>query len=83
MSYEYYSEDAVYDDDASYFEMKKKEIEKPWCKIDDFGNLEFVDWVMVGQLADKFNRTASSDQTQQMIMAKLMFLVRKEFDKAI
>jgi hypothetical protein len=65
------------DDDVSFLEVPKTE-EKIWCKIDESGALEFVDWDIVKGMADKFDSTPPENRTEQMLIAKLMFLVRQE-----
>lgn len=68
-------------EDISYLDVPKKEEEKVWCKIGEAGNLEFVDWDMVKGLANKFDTTAPQNRTEQMLIAKLMWLVREETQK--
>jgi len=65
------------DDDVSYLEVPKDD-SKVWCKIGEKGELEFVDWDIVKDMADKFDSTPPENRTEQMLIAKLMFLVRQE-----
>ncbi len=69
------------DDDVSYLDVPKKEVEKVWCKIGEAGNLEFVDWKMVNDIANTFDTTKPENRTEQMLIAKLMWLVREETRK--
>lgn len=69
------------EDDVSYLDVPKKEVEKVWCKIGEAGNLEFVDWDMVHDIANKFDITKPENRTEQMLIAKLMWLVREETRK--
>jgi hypothetical protein len=66
------------EDDVSYLDVPSKETEKVWCKIGEAGNLEFVDWDTVRDIAGKFDTSKPEDRTEQMLIAKLMFLVRQE-----
>tara|TARA_R110000868_G_scaffold302142_2_gene562626 strand:+ start:300 stop:521 length:222 start_codon:yes stop_codon:yes gene_type:complete len=69
------------DDDESYFDIPTETVEKTWCKIDERGELSYVDWEMVAKLAKGFNETEPSLRTPQHLQGKLMYLVRKKFDK--
>lgn len=66
------------DDDASYLEIPRKEEQKVWCKIGDAGNLEYVNWDIVKNMAGKFDTSKPEDRSEQMLIAKLMLLVRQE-----
>lgn len=66
------------EDDVSYLDVPSKEAEKVWCKIGEAGNLEFVDWDTVRDIAGQFDTSRPEDRTEQMLIAKLMFLVRQE-----
>ena len=55
--------------------------EKVWCKIGEKGDLEYVDWDMVDGLARQFDATPPDRRTEQMLIAKLMVLVRNETRK--
>lgn len=69
------------EEDVSYLDVPKKEVEKVWCKIGEEGNLEFVDWKMVQDIANAFDITKPENRTEQMLIAKLMWLVREETRK--
>jgi hypothetical protein len=69
------------EEDVSYLDIPKKETEKVWCKIGEAGNLEFVDWEIIKGMADKFDITRPQDRSEQMLIAKLMWLVREESRK--
>jgi len=43
--------------------------------------LEFVDWEIIKGMADKFDITRPQDRSEQMLIAKLMWLVREESRK--
>ena len=65
-------------DDVSYFDIHKPKEEKIWCQIGDDGGLAFVDWDIVKDLAEKFDTSRPEDRNEQMLIAKLMVLVRKQ-----
>lgn len=69
------------EEDVSYLDVPTKEVEKVWCKIGETGNLEFVDWDMVHDIAQKFDTNKPENRTEQMLIAKLMWLVREETRK--
>lgn len=71
------------DDDASYLDITvaKPETEKVWCKIGDAGNLEYVLWDVVKKLAEQFDSNKPENRTEQMLIGKLMWLVREETRK--
>lgn len=74
----------IYDDeDASYLEIPKPEEdrEKVWCKIGDDGGLEYINWEVVTRLAGDFDLNRPEHRTEQMLIAKLMILVRDETRK--
>ena len=52
--------------------------EKVWCKIGEKGNLEYVDWEMIENLSKQFDAFNPDQRTEQMLIAKLMWLVREE-----
>ena len=66
------------DEEASYFDISKEK-EKIWCKIGEAGQLEFVDWDIVKDLAHKFDVVEAENRNEQMLIAKLMWLVKEEF----
>lgn len=66
------------DDDASFLEIPGKEEQKIWCKIGDAGNLEYVNWDIVKGMAHKFDTSKPEERSEQMLIAKLMFLVKQE-----
>lgn len=65
-------------EDVSYLDIPQNQTEKVWCKIGDAGNLEFVDWGIVKDMALKFDTSRPEDRSEQMLIAKLMWLVREE-----
>jgi len=69
------------EEDVSYLDIPTKEVEKVWCKIGEAGNLEFVDWNMVHDIAQKFDTNKPENRTEQMLIAKLMWLVREDARK--
>jgi hypothetical protein len=69
------------EEDVSYLDVPSKEVEKVWCKIGETGDLEFVDWDMVHDIAQKFDTNKPENRTEQMLIAKLMWLVREETRK--
>ncbi len=71
------------DEDVSYLDIPVKETEKIWCKIDDAGNLEFADWEIIKTMALQFDLSRPQDRTEQMLIAKLMWLVREETKKEL
>lgn len=67
------------DDDESYLVSAKSptmEREKVWCKIDDKGELEYIDWQLVEKLAIQYNETPSAKRSDEMLIGKLLVLVR-------
>lgn len=62
-------------------ETEESQKEKVWCKIGEKGDLEYVDWDMVDGLARQFDATPPDRRTEQMLIAKLMVLVRNETRK--
>jgi hypothetical protein len=70
------------DDDVSYLEIPKEE-SKVWCKIGENGKLEFVDWGLIKNMANDFDQKSPQDRTEQMLIAKLMWLVREETIKEL
>jgi len=69
------------DEDESYLvplEPDNSVKEKVWCKIGDKGDLEYVDWEMIEDLSKQFDDLVPDRRTEQMLIAKLMFLVRKQ-----
>lgn len=69
-------------EDVSYLDIHPKK-EKVWCKIGDEGELEYIDWEIVEGLAASFDSTQPEHRTESMLIAKLMYLVRKETRKEI
>ena len=69
------------EEDMSYLDVPSKTEEKIWCKIGEAGNLEFVDWKIIKGMADDFDLKRPQDRTEQMLIAKLMWLVREETRK--
>lgn len=55
--------------------------EKVWCKIGEKGDLEYVDWEMIDGLSKQFDAYPPDKRTEQMLIAKLMILVRDETRK--
>ena len=51
---------------------------KVWVEIDDMGQLRFVDWSIVEALNEQFTALPPEQRTEQMLIAKLMWLVRKQ-----
>jgi hypothetical protein len=69
----------VNEEDVSYLDIPSaKTEEKVWCKIGEAGNLEFVDWKIIKGMAEDFDLKRPQDRTEQMLIAKLMWLVREE-----
>ena len=73
------------DDEESFLVPAESETqakqEKVWCKIGEKGNLEYVDWDMIDGLAKQFDATHPEQRSEQMLIAKLMILVRDETRK--
>lgn len=70
------------EEDVSYLDIpSNKTEEKVWCKIGETGNLEFVDWDIIKKMAGDFDLSRPQDRTEQMLIAKLMWLVREETRK--
>lgn len=71
------------DDDASYFDIKKpsEETEKVWCKINEKGELEYIDWEVAERLAGQFDAVSPEKRNEQMLMCKLAVLVRDSVRK--
>lgn len=65
------------DEEDSYL-MVPNQKERVWCKINDAGELEYIHWPTVEMLANEFDTTHPDRRTEQMLIAKLMFLVRKQ-----
>jgi hypothetical protein len=65
------------DEEDSYL-MVPSQKERVWCKINDAGELEYVHWPTVEMLTAEFDATHPDRRTEQMLIAKLMFLVRKQ-----
>ena len=67
------------DNDESYLIAAKSvttESEKVWCRINDQGELSYIDWKIVENLAKQFNDTPANKRSEQMLIGKLMVLVR-------
>lgn len=76
--------DAVHDEEESFLvplETKDSQKEKVWCRIGEKGDLEYVDWEMIEGLAKQFDAFSPDKRTEQMLIAKLMWLVREETKK--
>lgn len=72
---------AEHDDDESFLVPAETADSKPnkvWCKIGENNKLEYVDWAMVDAMAKQFDATPANQRTEQMLIAKLMWLVRQE-----
>lgn len=52
--------------------------EKVWCQINEQGELNFVDWSTVETLANQFDENPPENRSEQMLIGKLMWLVRKQ-----
>jgi hypothetical protein len=65
------------DEEDSYL-MIPNQKERVWCKINDAGELEYIHWPTVEMLTAEFDATHPDRRTEQMLIAKLMFLVRKQ-----
>ena len=68
------------DEEDSYL-MVPEAKERVWCKINDAGDLEYIHWPTVESLAAEFMNTPPDRRTEQMLIAKLMVLVRNETRK--
>jgi len=71
------------EEDVSYLDIPSKTEEKVWCKIGDAGNLEIVDWDIIKGMAGEFDLKRPQDRTEQMLIAKLMWLARVETRKEL
>jgi hypothetical protein len=65
------------DEEDSYL-MVPSQKERVWCKINDAGELEYIHWPTVEMLANEFDMTPPDRRSEQMLIAKLMVLVRKQ-----
>ena len=65
------------EEEDSYL-MVANQKERVWCKINDAGELEYIHWPTVEMLTAEFDATHPDRRTEQMLIAKLMFLVRKQ-----
>jgi hypothetical protein len=65
------------DEEDSYL-MVPSQKERVWCKINDAGELEYIHWPTVEMLANEFDMTPPDRRSEQMLIAKLMILVRKQ-----
>ena len=65
------------DEEDSYL-MVPNQKERVWCKINDAGELEYIHWPTVEMLTAEFDATHPDRRTEQMLIAKLMILVRKQ-----
>jgi hypothetical protein len=65
------------EEEDSYL-MVPNQKERVWCKINDAGELEYIHWPTVEMLTAEFDATHPDRRTEQMLIAKLMFLVRKQ-----
>lgn len=62
--------------DESYLHIPQQE--KIFCQINENNELAIVDWEIVKTLADTFDCTPADKRDNVMLMAKLMWLVRKK-----
>lgn len=73
--------------EESYFDLsgtKSAEVtEKVWCKIGERGDLEYADWEMIERFAKKFDTTSPAERTQELLIGKLMWLVRQRFEQPL
>lgn len=65
------------EEEDSYL-MVPNQKERVWCKINDAGELEYIHWPTVEMLTAEFDAAHPDRRTEQMLIAKLMFLVRKQ-----
>lgn len=66
------------DDEESYLIPNGHSEEAVWCKIGNNGELEFVDWPVIKSIAESYDRSLPEDRSDKMLIAKLMWLTRKE-----
>ncbi len=66
------------DDDESYLVPNTHSDEAVWCKIGNDGELEFVDWVAIQSIANEYDCSLPESRSDKMLIAKLMWLTRKE-----
>lgn len=66
------------DDDESYLVPHTHSNEAIWCKIGNNNELEFVDWAAIQSIAEDYDRALPEARSDKMLIAKLMWLTRKE-----
>jgi len=72
------------DDEESFLvPANYQEPEKVWLKINDLGGLELIDWEVVEHLAEQFNNTPPEKRNHQMLIGKIMVLVREQTRKEV
>lgn len=74
----------IEDDEESFLvpaETINSQKEKVWCKINEKNQLEYVDWEMVDGLSKQFDATSADQRSEQMLIAKIMWLVREQTRK--
>ena len=72
-----------HDDDESYLVPANQTTEEMWCKIGEDGNLEFVDWNIIQRLSYDYDRTPPEGRNDKLLIAKLMWLTRRETIKEL
>jgi len=65
------------EEEDSYL-MVPEQKERVWCKINDAGELEYIHWPTVEMLAGEFDANPPDRRSEQMLIAKLMVLVRNQ-----
>lgn len=63
----------------SYLDIKPKE--KTWCKINEKGELEHLDWDIVEDLARRFDACPPDERTETLLIGKLLVLVRDQVSR--
>jgi len=66
------------DDEESYLVPNNVSDNAIWCKIGDTGELEFVDWNAIQKIAGEYDCSLPESRNDKMLIAKLMWLTRKE-----
>jgi len=54
---------------------------KVWVEIDEQGRLKSIDWSIIEALTNQFDTSAPAARNEQMLIAKLMWLVREDTKK--
>lgn len=57
------------------------EANKVWVEIDEQGQLKSIDWNIIEALTNQFDTNPPAARTEQMLIAKLMWLVREDTKK--